>query len=88
MVRTEWAGGLIGVAVCLLSDRRFYPAVTDVCECACLLFVYLRSAVTNDATTQQSESPSTTIVIHHDDERRETHVSHQTIVVASAWDAR
>ena len=88
MVRTEWAGGLIGVAVCLLSDRRFYPAVTDVCECACLLFVYLPTAVTNDATTQQSESSSPAIAIDHADERRETHVPHQTTVAASAWDAR
>ena len=72
MVRTEWAGGLIGVAVCLLSDKRFYPAVTDVCECACLLLVYLHTAVTNDATTQQSESSSPTTAIDHHDERRET----------------
>ena len=84
MVRTEWAGGLIGVAVCLLSDRRFYPAVTDVCECACLLLVYLPTAVTNDATKQRSKSSSPTTTIDHHDERRETHVPHQTIDAASA----
>ena len=55
---------------------------------ACFLLVYLHTAVTNDATTQQSESSSPTIAIDHADERQETHVPHQTTVAASAWDAR